>query len=107
MDGNTSNNEELEFVSALSQQMPEVFGNIETARDSLNEIDELVMDVKKTLDVEKMNILTDKVAVVSENIDEFEQLEQKLEREILEWNAQKKLTRRDEEFEKITIFCSE
>ena len=99
MDGNTSNNEEQEFVSALSQQMPEVFGNIETTRGYLNEIDELVMDVKKTLDVEKMNILTDKVAVVSENIDEFDELEQKLEREILEWNAQKKLTRRDEEFE--------
>jgi hypothetical protein len=33
------------------------------------------MDIKKTLDVEKMDSLNDKVAVVSENIDEFEQLE--------------------------------
>jgi hypothetical protein len=29
MDGNTSNNEEDEFINALSDEMPDVFNNIE------------------------------------------------------------------------------
>jgi len=42
MDGNTSNNEEEEFISAMKNEMPEVYENIETTLDLLKEIEKLV-----------------------------------------------------------------
>jgi len=42
-----------------------------------------------------MNELKEKVNIVSDNVEESESLVIKLEKEILEWNAQKKLCRRD------------
>jgi hypothetical protein len=46
MDGNTSNKEEEDFISALTNEMPEVFENIETTLELLKEIEKLVQDVK-------------------------------------------------------------
>ena len=95
MDGNTSNKEEDEFIDALKAEMPEVFENIETTLNLLLEIEKLVGEVKKTMSVEKMTDLKEKVNIASENVEESESLVQKLEKEIVEWNAQKKLCRRD------------
>ena len=64
MDGNTSNKEEEDFISALANEMPEVFENIETTLELLKEIEKLVQDVKQTLDTEKA-IELKKVSVVS------------------------------------------
>jgi len=87
MDGNTSNGEELEFISALKVEMPEVFDNIETTLNLLKDIEKLVGEVKLTMSVDKMSDLKDKVNIASENIEESESLVQKLEKEIVEWNA--------------------
>ena len=46
MDGNTSNDEEEEFINALKNEMPEVFENIETTVNLLKEAENLVNDVK-------------------------------------------------------------
>jgi predicted nucleic acid-binding Zn-ribbon protein len=46
MDGNTSTNEEEEFIQALNNEMPEVLDNIETNLGLLIEIEKLVPDVK-------------------------------------------------------------
>jgi len=101
MDGNTSNNEEKEFISALKVEMPEVFENIETTVNLLKDIEKLVGVVKQTMSIEKMSDLKDKVNIASENVEESESLVDKLEKEIVEWNAQKKLCRRDQELEEI------
>lgn len=101
MDGNTSNKEEDEFIDALKAEMPEVFENIETTLNLLLEIEKLVGEVKKTMSVEKMTDLKEKVNIASENVEESESLVQKLEKEIVEWNAQKKLCRRDQELDEI------
>ena len=95
MDGNTSNGEEEEFIYALKNEMPEVFENIETTLTLLKDTEKLVSEVKQTLSVQKMNDLKDKVSIASENVDEAESLVSKLHKELLEWNAQKKLFRRD------------
>ena len=87
MDGNTSNGEELEFISALKVEMPEVFDNIETTLNLLKDIEKLVGEVKLTMSVDKMSDLKDKVNIASENIEESESLVQKLEKENVEWNA--------------------
>lgn len=42
-----------------------------------------------------MNDLREKVEIATENVEESEGLVIKLEKEILEWNAQKKLCKRD------------
>lgn len=95
MDGNTSGKEEIEFIDALKVEMPEVFENIETTLGMLKEIEKLVGEVKQTLSIEIMTDLKEKVNIASENVEESEGLVHKLEKEIVEWNAQKKLSRRD------------
>lgn len=45
--------------------------------------------------------LKDKVNIAQENVEESENLVSNLEKEILEWNAQKKLAKRDQELEEI------
>jgi hypothetical protein len=67
--------------------MPEVFENIETTLNLLLEIEKLVGEVKKTMSVEKMTDLKEKVNIASENVEESESLVHKLEKEIVEWNA--------------------
>ena len=57
MDGNTSNDEEEEFINALKNEMPEVFENIETTVSLLKEAENLVNDVKQTLNVAHYNDL--------------------------------------------------
>jgi hypothetical protein len=42
-----------------------------------------------------MNDLKEKVNIIQKSVEESESLVNKLEKEILEWNAQKKLCRRD------------
>jgi hypothetical protein len=42
MDGNTTSNEEDEFIDALKDEMPEVFKNIDFNFDQLDEIDTLL-----------------------------------------------------------------
>ena len=51
--------------------------------------------------------LKDKVNIAQENVEESENLVSNLEKEILEWNAQKKLAKRDQELEEIQILCSD
>ena len=101
MDGNTSNSEEEEFISALSHEMPEVFSNIENTITLLAEGDKLVAEVKQTLNVDKYEELKKKIDVVTENVEESDSLVVKLEKEIIEWGAAKKLQRRDTELDEI------
>ena len=48
MDGNTSHNEEEEFIDALGDEMPEVFKNIEGNFDQLDKVDEMITSIKET-----------------------------------------------------------
>jgi hypothetical protein len=48
MDGNTSHNEEEEFIDALKEEMPEVFKNIEGNFDQLDKIKLMIVEVLKT-----------------------------------------------------------
>jgi len=57
MDGNTSNNEEEEFIDAMKKEMPEVFENIDSTHALLMEIDSIVTELQQTSDVDKMMVL--------------------------------------------------
>jgi hypothetical protein len=57
------------------------------------------------LDTDKAIQLKSKVDIASENVEESEALVTKLEKEILEWNALKKLIKRDSELEEIGNGC--
>jgi len=61
MDGNTSNSEEEDFISAMKEEMPEFLENIETTFGLLQESDRLGAEVKQTLDSAKMSSLLEKV----------------------------------------------
>lgn len=50
LDGNTSNNEEDEFIDALKDEMPQVFENIDKNLKQLDEIDKLMLKVDQTQD---------------------------------------------------------
>jgi hypothetical protein len=54
MDGNTTVNEEDEFIDALKDEMPEVFKNIEFNFEQLDGIESLIVEIKKTKNLEMM-----------------------------------------------------
>jgi hypothetical protein len=69
MDGNTTNNEEDEFIDALKDEMPEVFKNIEFNFEQIEEIEDLIKDVIKTKDIEKMQLLKKEIDDASNKVE--------------------------------------
>jgi hypothetical protein len=69
MDGNTSNNEEDEFIDALKDEMPEVFKNIDFNFDQLDDIDQLLQEVIANRDVDKMHQLKKEVEDATHKIE--------------------------------------
>ena len=57
MDGNTTHNEEDEFIDALKDEMPDVFKNIELNFEQIDGIDILLKQVIDTRNIEKMALL--------------------------------------------------
>lgn len=74
MDGNTSTQEEEEFIFALTKEMPEVFENITTTFKLIDEIDNLVLEVKHTMDPSKMVVLQEKTGLATDNVEQSESL---------------------------------
>ena len=72
----------------------------------LKEVDKLLIEVKHSMDVDTMTDLQDKSNQAGENVDEAEALLNQLEQEIFNWNASKKLQRRDRELENIVSHCN-
>jgi hypothetical protein len=101
MDGNTTHNEEDEFIDALKDEMPEVFKNIDMNFEQIDGIDVLLKTVVETRDIEKMSLLKKEIDDANNKVEQSEGLVVKLENEIVEWNAFKKLCRRDEELQEI------
>ena len=68
MDGNTSHNEEEEFIDALKEEMPDVFRNIDANFDNLDKIDDLCEEVKETNSVEKMQEVSKEIDDMSTKV---------------------------------------
>lgn len=51
MDGNTTHQEEDEFIDALKDEMPEVFKNIDMNFDQIDDIDKLLKQVIETRNI--------------------------------------------------------
>lgn len=107
MNGNTTQNEEEEFIDALKEEMPEVFKNIEGNFEQLDKVDDLVQEVLNTRDIETMQELKTLVDDAALKVDQCEGLVNKLENEIIEWDAHKKLCRRDDELAEIDALLRE
>jgi len=107
MDGNCSHNEEEEFIDALKDEMPEVFKNIEGNFAQLDKIDDLIKEVKDSKSIDTMQVLKNEVDDANTKVEQCEGLVNKLENEIIEWDALKKLCRRDEELGEIENLLSE
>lgn len=101
MDGNTTHNEEDEFIDALKDEMPDVLDNIKQNFKELDEIDKLIKQARKTKSPEMVNEVKRMIDDATEKIDQSQALAEKLENEIIEWNPLKKLCRRDQELEDI------
>lgn len=95
MDGNFSNDDEQNFVLALKDELPNALENIDKNLELLAEIEKLVPEVKKSMSLDMMNDLREKVDLATESVEENEKLVRKKEQEMLEWNVQKKLCKRD------------
>lgn len=54
MDGNTTVNEEDEFIDALKDEMPEVFKNIEQNYEQIDGLEYLLKEVIETQNIDKM-----------------------------------------------------
>jgi len=101
MDGNTTTNEEEEFIDALKDEMPEVFKNIEANFGLLDHIDSELKLVLKYKDINKMQAVKKDLDEASVKVDQCESLVVKLDNEVIEWDAFKKLCRRDDELNEL------
>ena len=61
MDGNTTVNEEDEFIDALKDEMPEVFKNIESNFNQIDGLEFLLKEVIETQNIDKMKVLKKEV----------------------------------------------
>ena len=107
MEGNTTYNEEEEFIDALKEEMPEVFKNIDGNFSQLDKIDNMLEQVLKTKSMEMMQELKLQIDDSGLKVEQCEGLVNKLENEIIEWDALKKLCRRDEELGEIDNLLEE
>lgn len=107
MDGNTSHQEEEEFIDALKEEMPEVFKNIEGNFEQLDKIADMIEEVLKNREIETMQDLKGQIDDAQTKVEQCEGLVNKLENEIIEWDAHKKLCRRDEELGEIDSLLKE
>ena len=103
MDGNTSQNEEDEFLEALKEEMPDVFNNIKSNFDQLDEFDSNVNSIQSSKDAEELLKAKATIEKLTQSVSDIEDLANKLEAEIIDWNLPDKLQRRDQEIETIQV----
>ena len=101
MDGNTTQNEEDEYIETLREEMPQVFKNVDENFSLIDKVDQLLDEVIKTKNINKMGKLKDNIDEATAAVEESEGLVLKLEGELIEWNAKNKLVTRDEELAEI------
>ena len=77
--------------------MPEVLRNIDLNFDQIDDIEKLLKVVIDTRKTQKMVELKKEMTEATVKVEQSEALVVKLENEIIEWNAFKKVCRRDEE----------
>lgn len=102
MDGNHSD-DEFEFVDALKAEMPTVTTELNQLVKKVDDIEEIIENVQQTRDKETMKTLRSKIENAEELLEEKESLLAKLEPEIVQWDPQDKLTRRDEELDFVYV----
>ena len=74
MEGNTTHNEEDEFIDALKDEMPQVFKNIEANFGLIDKVDRLMDEVMATKNVDKMGELKKNVDEASAAVEQSEGL---------------------------------
>lgn len=107
MDGNTTEAEEDEFIETLKAEMPDVFQNIGLNFEQIDAVDELVKLVTATKDIEKMKLAKAEVDDATNKVVESEGLVVKLEQEVIEWDALRKLIKRDSELDDVEAAVKE
>ena len=103
MDGNTTTEEEEHFVDAIDGDMPGVLTEIRGVYAQLNKIDSMVAEIRKNQEPKVLEELKREIEDAALKVDQNERLVNKLENEIIEWDAHRKLCKRDEELEEIEM----
>ena len=73
-----------------------MFKNVDENFTLIDKVDQLLDEVIKTKNINKMGKLKDNIDEATAAVEESESLVLKLEGELIEWNAQNKLNRRDD-----------
>ena len=63
--------------------------------------------VQKSADITKMDPIRKRAAKAHESVEELEAIVNKLDKEMLNWNGQRKLTKRDVELEEAVNLCND
>ena len=101
IEGNHTDDEEIEFCDALDEELPGLEEDLETCFGQIDKCNQLLEQLKQDMTEPKMQQLQAEVETAAEMIDEKEQIAAKLEPEIIGWNPLAKLIRRDEELERV------
>ena len=106
MDGNTSNQDEDEFIGALDDEMPGVFDNMDKNFKQLEVLYARYNQLLKKTDPAKVKQLGEELKLIEKNTEQTGDLVDKLDHEIMEWDNPKKLCRRDQELEAVQVNVS-
>ena len=107
MDGNASTSEEEVLVETITEELP---AKLEQAGITIDQIDDLETSLNEVLqqsDMLKLNELKSNSEKATIQVEELEDLVNTLEKELLNWNGQRKLKKRDHELEEIDTLITE
>ena len=87
--------------------MPSQLEHIQECIDEVGQLEKEIAAIRRAAKVDGLNEAKQRTDQVSQEIEAIEGVVNKLEREMLAWNAQKKLIKRDVELDEITNLCND
>lgn len=87
LDGNTSNNDENEFIEAINDEMPSILGKLSEDEQQLDDILKKLAILEKSKNPDELVQIKSQFDDLVNSVDEHEDLANRLECEIIEWNA--------------------
>jgi hypothetical protein len=100
MEGNETD-DEGEFIDVLQAEMPSVLKEMEDCISSIEDCEKMLEELKKNKSIDLMKKLQEEANTAEKMLEHKESLAAKLEPELIQWDPQAKLERRDHELDTV------
>ena len=101
MDGNVSDSNEEYLVQSMKTEIPSNMQILKKVKKDISHIEETIKKLQKKKDFNKMDEVKQKIKETDSILQNFEELATQNKLNIVQWNALKKLCKRDKELNEI------